>query len=81
MLACMICCDTYYAPEAADSPAPATAIMFLELASTSLNTAISDEGEVSIRLIVCRLRDYGLRLNLIFLRAFSAHKLRDENLP
>lgn len=75
----MICCDIYYAPEAADSPAPATAIMFLEFASTSLNATISDEGEVNFRLIVCRLRDYGLRS--IFLRAFSAHKLRDENLP
>lgn len=57
------CCGSYYAPEAADSPAPATAIMFLEFASTSLNTAMSDEGEVRFRLIVCRLRDCGMRLN------------------
>lgn len=50
--------------------------MFLEFASTSLNAAMSDEGELRFLLIVCRLKDCGMRLDILAVLAPIGSELK-----
>lgn len=50
--------------------------MFLEFASTSLNAAMSDEGELRFLLIVYRLKDCGMRLDILAVLAPIGSELK-----